>query len=171
MENKSFNMFWIFKFLTLRNGKVHDKKFKTFLNKHLKFLSRQFAENGKEKLFPNDSSFLKNLKNAKQILSWQSKFNKFLQTYLIARSTVSHFSTKEESVIILKITNFWRKNMEIFHDVKTIEIFFPYNRFVSYICWRGIFFSRLYRDWIKNIFHNIWRIFRRAKIKRSNSNF
>ena len=28
-------------------------------------LSQYFAENGKEKLFPNDSSFLSNLKNAK----------------------------------------------------------------------------------------------------------
>ena len=33
---------------------------------HLKFLSKHFAENGKEKLFLNDSSFLNNLKNAKQ---------------------------------------------------------------------------------------------------------
>ena len=35
-------------FVTLRNSKVQDKK--------------HFAENGKEKLFPNDSSFLSNLK-------------------------------------------------------------------------------------------------------------
>ena len=35
-------------FTTLRNGKVQYKK-------HLKFLSKHFAENGKEKLFPNDS--------------------------------------------------------------------------------------------------------------------
>ena len=38
-------------FMALRNGKVQDKK-------HLMFLSKYFAENGKEKLFPNDSSFL-----------------------------------------------------------------------------------------------------------------
>ena len=56
-------------FMSLINAKVHDKKFKKLLNKHLKFLSRHFAENGKEKLFPNDSSFLKNLKNTRQILS------------------------------------------------------------------------------------------------------
>ena len=37
-------------FTTLRNGKVQDKK-------HLKFLSKHFAENRKEKLFPNDSLF------------------------------------------------------------------------------------------------------------------
>ena len=29
------------------------------------FLSKHFAKNQKEKLFPNDSSFLSNLKNAK----------------------------------------------------------------------------------------------------------
>ena len=58
-------------FMILRNGKVQDKK-------NLKFLSKHFAENGKEKLFPNGSSFLNNLKNPKQILSLKSKFSKFL---------------------------------------------------------------------------------------------
>ena len=51
--------------MALRNDKVQNKKFKSFENKHLKFLSKHFAENVKEKLFPNDSSFLSNLKNAK----------------------------------------------------------------------------------------------------------
>ena len=41
--------------MTVRNGKVQDKK-------NLKFLSKHFVENGKKKLFPNDSSFLNNLK-------------------------------------------------------------------------------------------------------------
>ena len=36
-------------FMTLRKCKVQDKK-------HLKFLSKHFAENGKEKPFPNNSS-------------------------------------------------------------------------------------------------------------------
>ena len=49
-------------FMILRNGIVQHKK-------HLKFLSNHFAQNEREKLFPNDSSFLNNLKNAKQILS------------------------------------------------------------------------------------------------------
>ena len=40
----------------------------------------------------------------KRILFWQSKFNKFLQMYLLA-SSVFHFSTNKESVIILKMTN------------------------------------------------------------------
>ena len=43
--------------------------------------------------------------------------------------------------------------MAIFHDLKKIEIYFPYNTFVSYICQQGIFFSKIYRDGIKNIFH------------------
>ena len=47
--------------MTLRNIKVQDKKFE-----NLKFLSKYFAENGKEKLFPNDSSFITNLKNEKR---------------------------------------------------------------------------------------------------------
>ena len=104
------NMFWIFKLHVLRNGIVQHKKY-------LKFLSNHFAENEKKKVFPNDS-FLNSLKNAKEILSWQSKFSKFLQTYLLACSDVPHFSTKEESVMILKMTNFWWKNMGIFHNVR-----------------------------------------------------
>ena len=40
-----------FRRLALKNEEVQDKK-------HLIFLSKHFAENGNEKLFPNDSSFL-----------------------------------------------------------------------------------------------------------------
>ena len=61
--------------------------------------------------------------------------------------------------------------MSIFHDVKKIEIYFPYNTFVSCICYKEIFFSKMYRDRIKNIFQNISKIFRMAKIKDNNSNF
>ena len=67
-----------------------------------------------------------------RILSWQSKFNKFLQVYLLAPTDVPHFSTKKGSVIILKMTNFWRKNLAIFHKVKKIEIYCIYNTFASY---------------------------------------
>ena len=42
----------------------------------------------------------------KQILSLQSKFNKFSQTYLLRRANVLCFSTKMESVIILKMKHF-----------------------------------------------------------------
>ena len=45
--------------------KVEDKKFKSFWNKHLNFLSKHFVVNVKEKFFPNDYSFTNNLKNAK----------------------------------------------------------------------------------------------------------
>ena len=105
------NMFWIFKLHVLRNGIVQHKKY-------LKFLSIHFVENEKKKLFRNDSLFLINLKNAEQILSWQSKFSKFLQTYFLACSNVPHFCTKKESVMVLKMTNFWWKNMTIFHDIR-----------------------------------------------------
>ena len=78
----------------------------------------------------NFSSFLE-LKNAKKILSWQPKFKKFLQSYLFATSNVPHyFSTRMESVIMLKMTNFWRPNLRTFHDVKK-KIYFSYNTFVS----------------------------------------
>ena len=39
--------------------KKHDKKFKSFQNKHMKFLSKHFTETGKEKVFLNDPSFCK----------------------------------------------------------------------------------------------------------------
>ena len=61
---------------------------------------------------------------AKRILSWQTKFNKFLETYLLARSNVPHFSAKKESAIILKMRNFWRKNLAIFHNVKKYRFIF-----------------------------------------------
>ena len=73
----------ILNFMVLRNGKVQDTKFKSFEKKHLEFLSKHFEENGKEKLFPNDSSSLGSLEMPKRILSFESKFNKFLQTYII----------------------------------------------------------------------------------------
>ena len=98
--------------MILGNGKVQYLKYN---KKYLKFLSKHFAEHTKEKPFPNDPSFLINLKNVKQILSWQSKY---LQTYLLAYSDVLHFSTKKEFAIILKMTKFWRKNIAIFYDVK-----------------------------------------------------
>ena len=63
--------------MCFESSNVHDikkcqskiyKKFvfqKSFSNKYLKFLSKYFAANEKEKLFPNDSSFISDLINAK----------------------------------------------------------------------------------------------------------
>ena len=142
------------------------------------FLSKYFTRNGKEKPFSNDSSFISNLINTKRILPSQSKLNMFLQTYLIAPSNIPHFSPKKKSVIILKMTNFWRKCLAIFHNVKKIEIYFPCNTFVHlFLMFVNIgffflfFFWMICRDGIKNIFHNILRIFRMAILKYSNSNF
>ena len=42
--------------MTLRNSKLQDKKLK-FSNKHLKFLSKNFAENGKEKIYKQLEKF------------------------------------------------------------------------------------------------------------------
>ena len=90
-------------------------------------------------------------KMPKRIPSGQSEFDKFLQSYLLTTSNISYFSTKKGSAIILKMKNFWRKNLGIFHDVKKIEFYFSCNTFVSYYL-----LTRIYRDGIKNIFHNIW---------------
>ena len=54
-------IFNLLNFIKLRNERVQDKIFKNFYRKYLKLLSKHFAENGKEKLSPNDSSFLSNL--------------------------------------------------------------------------------------------------------------
>ena len=88
-----------------------------------------------------------------------------MQTYLLARYNFSDFSTKNAYVIIMKITNFWRENLAIFHKVKKIEIDFPSNTFVSNSCWHRVLESKLF---FINIFR---RIFRMAKIKHSNSDF
>ena len=47
-------------------AKYKIKNFESFQNKYLKVLSKHFPENGKEKLSPNDSSMLSNLKNVKR---------------------------------------------------------------------------------------------------------
>ena len=46
-------------------AKYNIKEIESFSNKHLKFLSKNFAGNEKEKLFQNDSSYISNLINAK----------------------------------------------------------------------------------------------------------
>ena len=51
----------------------------------------------------------------KRILSWQSKLNKFLRSYLLSAFNVPHFSTKTESAIILRMAKSWRKtNRDLF---------------------------------------------------------
>ena len=52
------------------------------------------------------------------------------------------------SQFLLKITNFWRKSLALFHDIKKKEIYFPYNTFASYVCWEREFFWRIYKDGI-----------------------
>ena len=45
-------------------------------------------------------------------------------SYLPATSNAPYFSTKNESVIILKIKNFYRKNLPIVHDVRKVRFIF-----------------------------------------------
>ena len=80
----------------------------------------------------------------KQILSLQSKFNKFSQTYLLRRANVLCFSTKMESVIILKMKHFWRKKLAIFHGVKKL-------RFISFITHLLLIFVNKEIFFFKNI--------------------
>ena len=57
----------------------------------------------------------------------QSKYNRFLRMHFLARSNVPPFSSKKESVIILKKR----------------EVYVPYNIFVFYICLHGMFFKNI----------------------------
>ena len=54
-------------------------------------------------------------------------------------SNVLYFSSEKEPVVILKVTNFRRKNLVIFHDVKIIRIYFSFHTYVSYTCWQEDF--------------------------------
>ena len=60
--------------------------------------------------------------------------------------------------------------MDIFHGVKKRDLFFLQDIFFLYLLTK-IFFSRIYREGIKNNFHNNWRVLQIAKVKHSTSNF
>ena len=77
----------------------------------------------------------------KQILSRQTKFNKFSRSHLISASNVPYFSTKKRYSMILKLKNISRKNLAVFSDIKKQRFFFLRNTFVCYICWQGDFFQ------------------------------
>ena len=65
MENISFMCFESSHFHNIKKWQsTIYKKFESFSNKYL-FLSKYFAANEKEKLFPNDFSFISNLINIK----------------------------------------------------------------------------------------------------------
>ena len=52
-----------------------------------------------------------------------------------------------------------------FSWLQKIENYFSYNTFVSYFCWQGGFFKRIYRDGIKNIFSYYLKGFSNEKYK------
>ena len=65
---------------------------------------------------------------SRQILSWQSKFYKFLQTYLLALMfSISVLKSNQWSY--WKWQTFKEKIFAIFYNVKKY-IYFPYNSFV-----------------------------------------
>ena len=61
-------------------------------------------------------------------------------------------STKKESVIVLQMTNFLKKNLAIFHDVKEIDINFSYNIFVYYVYLEGEYFKGYIEMELKKFF-------------------
>ena len=150
--------------MTLRNGKVQDQKFRRFENKWLKILSKHFAENGNGKLSPNNFYFQATWKIPNWILFWQPKFNIFFQLHLLAISNVLHFSTKNKSVIISKMTKFWRKKLGIFHNVKLI--FLTIHLLLMLL--EENFSQEYVEIGIINISHNVCRAFWKPTIKHSN---
>ena len=65
------------------------------------------------------------------ILQKMGRRNSFLQLCLLTRSNLPHFCIKKESVIILKMTKFWRKIWLFLMTSKEIEIYSPDNTFVN----------------------------------------
>ena len=61
-------------------------------------------------------------------------------------------STKKESVIVWQMTNFLKKNLAIFHDVKEIDINFSYNIFVYYVYLEGEYFKGYIEMELKTFF-------------------
>ena len=81
-----------------------------------------------------------------------------LQSYLLAISNVPHFSTEKGPVIISEMTDFWRQILAISHDVEFIFLITS-----LLVCW-GELFSRIYRDGLRSISHNIWRLSKCQKL-------
>ena len=61
--------------------------------------------------------------------------------------------------------------MAIFHDVKKKRFVFLVTHLFLIFVDKEIFFSRIYRDGMENVFHNILSVFQLAKIKHSSNNF
>ena len=129
-ENISYNVLNI---MTLGNGKGQDNKFKSFLKQTSLAFIKTFCGKWKEETLPKWFFISKKLEKC-QNESWQSKFHKFLQTFtrflhvvfytiftrflhaVFTGSNVPCSSSKKESVIILKMKNFWNKILAIFYD-------------------------------------------------------
>ena len=119
--------------MTLGNGKGQDNKFKSFLKQTSLAFIKTFCGKWKEETLPKWFFISKKLEKC-QNESWQSKFHKFLQTFtrflhvvfytiftrflhaVFTGSNVPCSSSKKESVIILKMKNFWNKILAIFYD-------------------------------------------------------
>ena len=123
--------------MTLGNGKGQDNKFKSFLKQTSLAFIKTFCGKWKEETLPKWFFISKKLEKW-QNESWQSKFHKFLQTFtsflhvvfytlfytiftrflhaVFTGSNVPCSSSKKESVIILKMKNFWNKILAIFYD-------------------------------------------------------
>ena len=133
-------------FMTLRNDKVENNKFKI---KNI----WSFYHNALQKMGRRNSSQIILLK---RILSWQSKFNNILLAYLLARSNVLHFSTKKslpyiENSKLLKETFghvWWHQKKK-----KKIEIYFPNNTFVFHVlcCLYYMQINNTYITWTKGL--------------------
>ena len=59
----------------------------------------------------------------------------------------------------MSLWSYWKwqtfedKIWPFFVTSKNREVYFPYNMFVSYNCWQGNFYSKIYRNGIKNDTH------------------
>ena len=167
-ESNGKYIFWcvlnLLNFMALRNG----NKYKIRNSKVLKTNIWGLYHNILQKMGRRNSSKMilylqATWKMPKRTLSWQSEFNKFSQTCLLARCNAPRCFAKKESVIILKMTNFWRKNLAIFHDVKKKRfIFFITHLFLIFVN-KEIFFQEYILMELKIFFIIFERFFKWQK--------
>ena len=169
MKNVSFNVFSIFWTLWHKEiAKFKKRNLKVFKINIWSFY-KTFCRKWEGETLPKWFFIFKQLEKCQKILS---KFNN-LNFYCLRSSQrlTLHISLLKRNLWSCSKWPISEGKIWTFFMASKKEIYFSYKAFVSYICWQGYFFSRIYWDGIKIVFHNIWRDFQMTKRKHSNTNF
>ena len=145
--------------MTLRNGQVQDKKFKRTLDVSIKKLCRKWEGGTLSKWF---FVFKQLEKRQNECYPHNLNLTNFSRcTSLLVLMFL--ISLLKKNLIILKMTNLQEKFVHFSRRLKNRDLFSLQHYCFFYLLTKN-FFSRIYRDGIKNIFHSSWRIFRMAKL-------